>query len=62
MKKVFILIAIFAIIYSSTAIGDGFDPEELVYFKTIGRQIAKYMCSHLQEILESFNVTQSDFL
>lgn len=65
MKKVLIFIAIFALIFSSVAVGDEknqFDPEELEYFKMIGRRIAKYMCHHLPEILETLNVTKSVLL
>ena len=64
MKKVLIFLAIFAIVYSTAAVGDEkqFDPEELAYFKMIGKRIAKYMCRHLDEIFETLNVTQSDLL
>ena len=65
MKKILSFIAIFAIIYSTAAVGDEkkpFDPEELEYFKMIGKRIAKYMCRHLNEIFETLNVTQSDLL
>lgn len=65
MNKVLIIIVIFAIFYSSTAVDGGknqFDPEELESFKTIGRQIARYMCRHLHEVLETLNITKSDLL